>query len=83
MKIILTEDQYEQLTEIIKLDIKVGDTITGKIWKGDNLVNWVKENYDLIHNRTRNKNQTIKYMAKCLASVRCRNTKIWGFVVEY
>ena len=24
-----------------------------------------------------------KYMAKCLASVRCRNTKIWGFVVEY
>jgi len=26
---------------------------------------------------------TIKYMAKCLASVRCRNTKIWGFVVGY
>jgi hypothetical protein len=61
----------------------VTDTITGKIWKGDNLVNWVKENYELIHNRTRNKNQTIKYMAKCLASVRCKNTKIWGFVIEY
>jgi hypothetical protein len=30
MKIIITEDQYGQLTEMIKLDIKVGDTLTGK-----------------------------------------------------
>jgi co-chaperonin GroES (HSP10) len=33
MKIILTEDQYEQLTEMIKLDIKVGDTIMGGKFK--------------------------------------------------
>ena len=27
MKYIITEQQYEQLSEMIKLDIKVGDTI--------------------------------------------------------
>jgi len=38
MKIILTEDQYEQLTEMIKLDIKVGDTIMGGKFKNKKIV---------------------------------------------
>jgi len=38
MEIILTEDQYEQLTEMIKLDIKVGDTIMGGKFKNKKVV---------------------------------------------
>jgi len=38
MKIILTEDQYEQLTEMIKLDIKVGDTIMGGKFKNKKVI---------------------------------------------
>jgi len=38
MKIILTEGQYEQLTEMIKLDIKVGDTIMGGKFKNKKIV---------------------------------------------
>ena len=38
MKIILTEDQYKQLTEMIKLDIKVGDTIMGGKFKNKKVI---------------------------------------------
>ena len=38
MKIILTENQYEQLTEMIKLDIKVGDTIMGGKFKNKKVI---------------------------------------------
>ena len=38
MKIILTEDQYGQLTEMIKLDIKVGDTIMGGKFKNKKVI---------------------------------------------
>ena len=38
MKIIITEDQCEQLTEMIKLDIKVGDTIMGGKFKNKKVV---------------------------------------------
>ena len=38
MKIILTEDQYKQLTEMIKLNIKVGDTIMGGKFKNKKVV---------------------------------------------
>jgi hypothetical protein len=38
MKIILTEDQYGQLNEMIKLDIKVGDTIMGGKFKNKKVV---------------------------------------------
>jgi hypothetical protein len=38
MKIIITEDQYGQLMEIIKLDIKVGDTIMGGKFKNKKVV---------------------------------------------
>ena len=38
MKIILTEGQYGQLMEMIKLDIKVGDTIMGGKFKNKKIV---------------------------------------------
>ena len=38
MKYIITEDQYGQLTESIKLDIKVGDTIMGGKFKNKKVV---------------------------------------------
>ena len=38
MKIILTEDQYGHLTEMIKLDINVGDTIMGGKFKNKKVV---------------------------------------------
>ena len=61
----------------------ITDTITGKIWKGNNLVEWVKENYELVHSRTRKKNQTIPNMATSLASARSKNAKLWKFKIEY
>jgi hypothetical protein len=75
--------RFENASEPNHKSYTITDTITGKIWKGNNLVNWVKENYDLVHSRKRKKNQTINYMAKRLAMARCKNTKIWGFVVKY
>jgi hypothetical protein len=38
MKIIITEDQYGQLTEMIKLDIKVGDVLMGGKFKNKKVV---------------------------------------------
>ena len=38
MRIILTEDQYRQLMEMIKLDIKVGDTIMGGKFKNKKVI---------------------------------------------
>ena len=38
MRIILTEEQYRQLMEMIKLDIKVGDTIMGGKFKNKKVV---------------------------------------------
>lgn len=38
MKIIITEEQYKTLTEMIKLDIKVGDTLMGGKFKNKKVV---------------------------------------------
>jgi co-chaperonin GroES (HSP10) len=38
MRIVITESQYEQLSEMIKLDIKVGDTIMGGKFKNKKIV---------------------------------------------
>ena len=38
MKYIITEQQYEQLSEMIKVDIKVGDTILGGKFKNKKIV---------------------------------------------
>jgi hypothetical protein len=75
--------RFENASEPNHKSYTVTDTITGKIWKGNNLRIWVKENYDLINDRARKKNQIINDMDKHLSSIRCKNTKIWGFVVGY
>jgi hypothetical protein len=38
MKYLITESQYGQLSEMIKLDIKVGDTIMGGKFKNKKIV---------------------------------------------
>ena len=38
MKIIITEEQYKTLNEMIKLDIKVGDTLMGGKFKNKKVV---------------------------------------------
>ena len=38
MKLIITESQYETINEMIKLDIKVGDTIMGGKFKNKKVV---------------------------------------------
>jgi hypothetical protein len=38
MKIVITETQLNQLTEMIKLDIKIGDTILGGKFKNKRVV---------------------------------------------
>jgi hypothetical protein len=38
MKIIITEEQYNTLNEMIKLDIKVGDTLMGGKFKNKKIV---------------------------------------------
>jgi len=38
MKIIITEKQYKTLNEMIKLDIKVGDTLMGGKFKNKKVV---------------------------------------------
>jgi len=38
MKIIITEQQYEHISEMIKLDIKVGDIIMGGKFKNKKIV---------------------------------------------
>ncbi len=38
MKIIITEEQYNFLNEMIKLDIKVGDTLMGGKFKNKKVV---------------------------------------------
>jgi hypothetical protein len=76
--------RFENASEPNCKSYTITDTLTGQIWKGHNLVDWVKENYDLVQNRTRNKNQTMKNMAKRLAAARCGHTKkIWGLIIEY
>ena len=38
MKIVITEEQYKTLNEMIKLDIKVGDTLMGGKFKNKKVV---------------------------------------------
>ena len=75
--------RFENASSANPKSYTITDTITDKIWKGTNLSEWLRFNYDLVHSRTKKKNQTINDMAKRLASVRCKDKKIWGLIVEY
>ena len=75
--------RFENASEPNCKSYTITDTITGKIWKGKNLREWVKENYNLVYSKTKNKNQTINDLARNLSNARSNNIKIWGLVVEY
>ena len=69
--------------EYLSKSYTITDTVTGKIWKGENTVQWAEENYDLINSRTKTKNRTSKEYAKNLCNARRTKTKIWKLTVEF
>ena len=62
---------------------KITDTITGKVWKGNNMATWVRENYDLVYPRVRSSKIKVKDINRSLSNARTKKSKIWGFIVEY
>ena len=74
------EEVISPCTEIKSYTIT--DTITGQVWKGENLAQWVRDNYKIIEPRMRNK-QTIRKSGSHLANARHKNTMLWGLIVEY
>lgn len=61
----------------------ITDTLTGKVWKGYNLREWVTKNYDFLNSRTLTKDRDVKEFARDLANARTKKTKIWNLIVEY
>jgi len=74
--------RFDNASEPNQKYYKITDTVTGKIWEGYNLREWVKENYDLVNTRSRNKNRDTKRIASNLASARCKKDKLWDLIVE-
>ena len=62
---------------------KITDTTTGKVWKGDNMATWVRENYNFIISRMKSSERTIQAINRHLSSARKKGYKIWNFIVEY
>ena len=62
---------------------KITDTTTGKVWKGNNMATWVRENYDLVSPRVNSSQTKIKDINRGLSNARTKKCKIWGFIVEY
>ena len=62
---------------------KITDTSNGKVWNGNNIAEWVRQNFDLITPRMKSSNHKISDIAKHLANARLNNRMIWKFKVEY
>ena len=62
---------------------KITDTITGKVWSGTNIAEWVRQNYDLVIPRMKSSNHKLSVISKHLNSARSHNGMIWKFKVEY
>ena len=62
---------------------KITDTITGKVWSGTNIAEWVRQNYDLVIPRMKSSNRKLSVISKHLNSARSHNGMIWKFKVEY
>ncbi|MEY3038556.1 MAG: hypothetical protein RL143_1123 [Pseudomonadota bacterium] len=76
--------RFENASEPNSKSYTITDTITGRVWKGIGLRNWVSENYDLIKSRWRKKNcRSIEDISNSLIKSRCLNNKVWGFIVEF
>ena len=74
------KDVISPCTEI--KSYKITDTITGKVWRGENIAQWVRDNFEVIEPRMRIK-QTPRKSGSHLANARQKNTKLWGLIVEY
>lgn len=61
----------------------ITDLITGQIWKGENLMGWAKENFNIVHPRLRTKTRGWEYVGKNLITARAKKHNIWKFKVEY
>ena len=75
--------RYENASDPNEKSYTITDTLTNQIWKGNNLVKWAEENYDLINTRSRSKNRKTKKIASNLAASRLKKTTLWGLIVEY
>ena len=62
---------------------KITDTITGKVWTGTNIAEWVRQNYDIVIPRMKSSNRKLSVISKHLNSARSHNGMIWKFKVEY
>lgn len=74
--------RFDNASEGNKKYYKIIDTLSGKEWEGYNLREWVKENYDFVNMRMKNKNRTVSRIASNLASSRCKKTMIWNLIIE-
>lgn len=62
---------------------KITDTLSGQIWEGKNLMDWARDNENLVKTRLRKKDQGWKYIGNHLSSARAKGHKIWKLKVEY
>ena len=56
---------------------------TGKVWKGINLSDWVRENIDMLIPRIRSSDKRIRSISRHLTSARSKGHSIWGLIVEF
>jgi hypothetical protein len=61
----------------------ITDTLTGQVWKGYNLRSWVKDHYEFVFSRMKNKTLPINKIASNLSVARRKKTKIWNLLIEY
>jgi len=76
-------DHSENMRNKQFLSYTITDLISGQVWKGENIMDWVRENFDLVKPRLRTKTQGWKYVGKHMANSRSKGNAIWKFKVEY
>ncbi len=75
--------RHQNMSKDCAKSYTITDILTGKTWKGTNLSQWVRENYNLINARTKRKDRSIKSLSRDLSNSRYKKTKIWNFIVEF
>lgn len=67
----------------IKKSYTITDIIEGTVWKGFNLSEWVRNNYELLESRSGNKKYKIREYARKFSKARSQKYNTFGFEVEY
>jgi len=75
--------RFENASEPNYKSYTITDTITNQVWKGYNLRDWVKNHYNFILGRMKNKKLSINKIASNLSTARKKQTKIWSLIVDY